>query len=153
MPLEATVQTGSGRQIVSMSRISGSIADGGHGVDALFMVDSDVVETLIIGDTLEMTLELPAIDNVFSVPVSSIYGTNRIYRVDDARLVAVSVEKMGRQYKQDKQFILIRSDELQVGDEIITTQLPHAITGLKVKIHNAETSDATLSQQVTNVTP
>lgn len=153
LPLEATVKTGSGRQIVSMSRISGSIADGGHGVDALFMVDSDVVEKLIIGDTLEMTLELPAIDNVFSVPVSSIYGTNRIYRVDDERLVAVSVEKMGRQYRQDKQFILIRSDELQVGDEIITTQLPHAITGLKVKIHNAETSDATLSQQVTNVTP
>ena len=153
LPLEATVKTGSGRQIVSMSRISGSIADGGHGVDALFMVDSDVVEKLIIGDTLEMTLELPAIDNVFSVPVSSIYGTNRIYRVDDERLLAVSVEKMGRQYKQDKQFILIRSDELQVGDEIITTQLPHAITGLKVKIHNAETSDATLSQQVTNVTP
>lgn len=153
LPLEATVKTGSGRQIVSMSRISGSIADGGHGVDALFMVDSDVVEKLIIGDTLEMTLELPAIDNVFSVPVSSIYGTNRIYRVDDERLLAVSVEKMGRQYKQDKQFILIRSDELQVGDEIITTQLPHAITGLKVKIHNAETSDATLSQQVINVTP
>ena len=153
LPLEATVKTGSGRQIVSMSRISGSIADGAHGVDALFVVDSDVVEKLIIGDALEMTLELPAIDNVFSVPVSSIYGTNRIYRVDDERLLAVSVEKMGRQYKQDKQFILIRSDELQVGDEIITTQLPHAITGLKVKIHNAETSDATLSQQVTNVTP
>ena len=149
LPLEATVLTDSGRHVVSMSRISGSMADGGHGVDALFMVDSDVVDTLTIGDTLEMTLKLPAIDNVFSVPVSSIYGTNRIYRVDDERLVAVSVEKMGRQYKEDKQFILVRSDELQAGDEIITTQLPHAITGLKVEIHNAETS----SQQITNVTP
>lgn len=153
LPLEATVLTDSGRHVVSLSRISGSMADGGHGVDALFMVDSDVVDTLTIGDTLEMTLKLPAIDNVFSVPVSSIYGTNRIYRVDDERLVAVSVEKMGRQYKEDKQFILVRSDELQAGDEIITTQLPHAITGLKVEIHNAETSDAVLSQQVTDVTP
>ena len=153
LPLEATVLTDSGRHVVSMSRISGSMADGGHGVDALFMVDSDVVDTLTIGDTLEMTLKLPAIDNVFSVPVSSIYGTNRIYRVDDERLVAVSVEKMGRQYKEDKQFILVRSDELQAGDEIITTQLPHAITGLKVEIHNAETSDAALPQQVTDVTP
>ena len=60
---------------------------------------------------------------------------------------------MGRQYKEDKQFILVRSDELQAGDEIITTQLPHAITGLKVEIHNAETSDAALPQQVTDVTP
>lgn len=153
LPLEATVLTDSGRHVVSMSRISGSMADGGHGVDALFMVDSDVVDTLTIGDTLEMTLKLPAIDNVFSVPVSSIYGTNRIYRVDDERLVAMSVEKMGRQYKEDKQFILVRSDELQAGDEIITTQLPHAITGLKVEIHNAETSDAALPQQVTDVTP
>lgn len=153
LPLEAAVLTDSGRHVVSMSRISGSMADGGHGVDALFMVDSDVVDTLTIGDTLEMTLKLPAIDNVFSVPVSSIYGTNRIYRVDDERLVAVSVEKMGRQYKEDKQFILVRSDELQAGDEIITTQLPHAITGLKVEIHNAETSDAALPQLVTDVTP
>ena len=153
LPLEATVLTDSGRHVVSMSRISGSMADGGHGVDALFMVDSDVVDTLTIGDTLEMTLKLPAIDNVFSVPVSSIYGTNRIYLVDDERLVAVSVEKMGRQYKEDKQFILVRSDELQAGDEIITTQLPHAITGLKVEIHNAETSDAALPQLVTDVTP
>jgi len=153
LPLEATVQTDSGRHVVSMSRISGSMADGGHGVDALFMVDSDVVDTLTIGDTLEMTLELPAIDNVFSVPVSSIYGTNRIYRVDDERLVAVSVEKMGRQYKEDKQFIRVRRHELQAGDENITTQLPHAITGLKVEIHNAETSNAVLPQQVTDVTP
>jgi len=153
LPLKAAIKTDSGRHVVSMSRISGSMSDGGHGVDALFVVDSDVVDTLTIGDTLEMTLELPAIDNVFSVPVSSIYGTNRIYRVDDERLVAVSVEKMGRQYKKDKQFILVRSDELQAGDEIITTQLPHAITGLKVEIHNAETSDAALPQQVTDVTP
>ncbi len=153
LPLKAAIQTDSGRHIVSMSRISGSITGGGHGVDALFTVNSDVVDTLTIGDTLEMTLELPAIDNVFSVPVSSIYGTNRIYRVDDGRLLAVSVEKMGRQYKDDKQFILVRSDELQAGDEIITTQLPHAITGLKVQIHNTEASATTLPQQVTDVTP
>ena len=32
-------------------------------------------------------------------------------------------------------------------DEIITTQLPHAVNGLKVKIRNATIADTRLSQQ------
>ena len=136
-----------------MSRISGSIANGGHGIDALFIIDSEELDTLTIGDTLEMTLDLPAIDNVFSVPVSSIYGTNRIYRVKDERLVAVEVAKLGSQYREGKQFILVASEKLQVGDEIITTQLPHAFNGLKVEIHNATITDSQLSQQITSERP
>ena len=148
LPLNALVKTDAGEQVVSMSRISGSITDDGHGVDALFVVDSKALNTLTIGDTLEMTLELPAIDDVFSVPVSAIYGTNRIYRVEDDRLLALAVEKIGRQYREGKQFILVRDEKLQAGNEIITTQLPHAVNGLKVTVHNATRTDTELSQQM-----
>ena len=151
--LTASVKTEASEHTVSLSRISGSIANGGHGVDALFVIDSEELDTLTIGDTLEMTLDLPAIDNVFSVPVSSIYGTSRIYRVEDERLVAVEVEKLGRQYREGKQFILVASEKLQAGDEIITTQLPHAFNGLKVEIHNATIADSKLSQQITSERP
>jgi len=153
LPLTASILTDTGKHVVSMSRISGSIANGGHGVDALFVINSEEVTNLTIGDTLEMTLDLPAIDNVFSVPVSSIYGTDRIYRVEDERLVALTAEKMGREYREGKQFILVRSESLKAGDEIITTQLPHAVNGLKVKIHNATIADTALCQQITRDHP
>ena len=112
------------------------------------MMNGEAAETLTIGDTLEMTLELPAIEDVFSVPVSSIYGTNRIYRVENERLVAVKVEKLGGQYSDGRQFLLVRSDSLKPGDEIITTQLPLAVNGLKVEVRNQTTSNTEISQQI-----
>lgn len=153
MPLLAKVKTNSSETVVSLSRISGAIADSGNGVDALFAVDSESVDALTIGETLEMTLVLPAINNVFSVPVSSIYGTNRIYRVEDERLVAVNVDKLGSQYRDDKQFVLVRSEKLNAGDEIITTQLPHAVSGLKVEVRNASTQDNAMSQKISGEFP
>jgi multidrug efflux pump subunit AcrA (membrane-fusion protein) len=147
LALKATVKTGTGPLTVTLSRISGSITNGGIGVDALFVTQSDEAQNLTIGDNLEMILVLPAIENVFSVPVSSLYGTSRIYRVENERLTAVTVKKMGNQFREGKQFILVRSEALKAGDQIITTQLPHALTGLKVEVRNASLTDSDLSRQ------
>lgn len=140
-PLYATVKTETDAITVELDRVSGSINASNHGIDALFLVDSAQANRLTIGDTLETTLKLPALDDAYSVPVSSIYGTNRIYRIEDERLVAIDVEKLGSQYQEGKQFILIRSEKLQADDLIITTQLPHALSGLKVEVHNTAIAD------------
>jgi multidrug efflux pump subunit AcrA (membrane-fusion protein) len=145
---QATVKTNEGDRVVTLDRISGSIADDGHGVDALFILGNDAANDLTIGDTLEMTLGLPAIEDAFSVPVSSLYGTDRIYRVENERLVAVKVEKMGSQYRDGRQFLLVRNNSLKPGDEIITTQLPLAVNGLKVEIRNHTAADTEISQQI-----
>jgi multidrug efflux pump subunit AcrA (membrane-fusion protein) len=147
IPLQATVKTGSGEINVPLSRISGTIASNGVGVDALFAVDSEDVKSLTIGDNLKMSLTLPAIEGVFSIPVSSIYGTNRIYRVIDERLDAVNVEIVGNQYVDGRQYVLVRSEKLQAGDEVITTQLPRALSGLKVEVRNAAAADDEISTQ------
>ena len=150
---QATVKTDTGERVATLDRISGSIGSDDHGVDALFIMDRHAADTLTIGDTLEVTLELPALEGVFSVPVSSIYGTDRIYRVDNDRLVAVKVEKLGNQYRDGKQLILVRSDRLKTGDEIITTQLPLAVNGLKVEVRNQKTTDSEISQQISGQRP
>lgn len=147
LSLQAMVKTDNGKQVATLKRISGSMASGGHGVDALFMMESDAARSLTIGDTLEMTLVLPAIEDAFSIPVSSIYGTDRIYRVENDRLVTINVEKLGNQIRDGRQYILVRSDSLKQDDEIITTQLPHAVSGLKVEVLNQATSNAEISQQ------
>ncbi len=146
-PFQATVKTDNGERAVTLDRVSGSIASDGHGVDALFILPSDAADSVTIGDTLEMTLELPAIEGAFSVPVSSIYGTDRIYRVENERLAVVNVEKLGNQYRDGRQFVLVRSNRLNPGDEIITTQLPLAVNGLKVDVRNQATSNTENTQQ------
>lgn len=137
-PLQGVVKTNMGEVPVVLQRVSGAIADSGNGVDALFEIDAEYASSLIMGDILEVLLNLPEINNVYSVPVSSIYGTSRIYRVDENRLSAIQVEKMGMQSVDGKQFVLVRSDQLKAGDEVITTQLPHAVSGLKVEIRNLQ---------------
>ena len=158
IPLQASVKTDAGARVVFLNRISGLITDGGHGVDALFAINSDAadkltIDELTIGETLEMTLILPPVENVFSLPVSSIYGSNRIYRVEDERLVAVKVEKLGSQYINDNQYVLVRNEKLKAGDEIITTQLPHAVSGLKVEVHNTVISQNKSEQQLSSELP
>ena len=153
IPLPAKVQINAVESVVLLNRISGLLADSGNGVDALFVINSEVVDVLTIGETLEMILLLPSIENVFSLPVSSIYGSNRIYRVEDERLVAVKVEKLGSQYINDNQFVLVRSEKLKAGDEIITTQLPHAVSGLKVEVHNTVISENNSKQQLLSELP
>ncbi len=158
IPLPAKVKTDAGVRVVSLSRISGLITDGGHGVDALFVMNSEAVDELTIdeltiGETLEMMLVLPSVDNVFSLPVSSIYGSNRIYRVEDERLVSIKVKKLGSQYINDNQYVLVRSEKLKAGDEIITTQLPHAVSGLKVEVHNTAISQNNSEQQSSSELP
>jgi len=149
--LHGTAKTNHGDIAVILHRISGAIAETGIGVDALFEITDEDADLLIMGEVLEVILYLPAIRDVYSVPVSSIYGTNRIYRVENARLIAVNVEKLGGQIKQGKQFVLVRSEKLNPGDEIITTQLPHAVSGLKVEVRNSPASNQKAS--ITDVSP
>ena len=147
LELTAQVMTAHRNIDVLLHRVSGAMAETGVGVDALFEIKAEDADYFTMGEVLEVVLELPAIHSVYSVPVSSIYGTNRIYTVDKDRLVAVKVEKSGTQIKDGKQYILVRSDKLKPGDEVITTQLPHAMTGLKVEVYNTAPVDTGIQQE------
>ena len=142
IPLQGVVKTSNGNVALTLHRVSGSIADTGNGVDALFEISADDAGSFIIGEVMEVVINLPEIEDAYRIPISSIYGTNRIYRIKDERLQAVNVEKMGSQVEGNKQYVLVRSEILQAGDEVITTQLPHAISGLKVDARNATTADS-----------
>ena len=150
--LQGTVITNNGDITVVLHRVSGAFAETGFGVDALFEVTDEDADLFVIGEVLEVLLKLPVIHDVYSIPVSSIYGTNRIYRIEKERLVAVNVEKLGGQIKQGKQFILVRSEKLTPGDEIITTQLPHAVSGLKVEVRNFSATEQDLSNTGSSTT-
>jgi len=122
-----------GRKLAfELVRLSGDVKSGQSGLDAFFKTASD--ETLDIGRVINLSITLPPEQNVIALPIQSIYENNRVYRVTDNRLEGIQVKQVGDYIGEDGSYqILVRSPEIVLGDRLITTQLPRAITGLLVE--------------------
>lgn len=130
--LTATVRIGGADVKCPLDRLSGMVGSGQSGIDGLFAVPATRGD-LVLGRVLNLTLDLPAETDVVAVPIQSIYGENRIYRVSEGRLEGLTVDRIGESTDADGQFtVLVRSPDLVRGDQIVTTQLPNAMSGLKV---------------------
>ncbi|MCP5207629.1 MAG: HlyD family efflux transporter periplasmic adaptor subunit [Hahellaceae bacterium] len=129
----AWVNTPNMKTPINLVRLAGVVNKGGGGVDAIFAIPSGL-STVVPGQTLSVLVELPAEESVFSVPVSAIYGEDRVYKVEGERLKAIAINKVGQRFEGGKLSHLIKSDKLKSGDQIIITQLANAVTGLKVNI-------------------
>jgi RND family efflux transporter MFP subunit len=122
-----------GRDVrAALARLSGETARGVGGVDALFRITAGA-EAVLPGRLLPLQLKLPAEADTVALPFSALYGLNRIYRMEQGRMTAVEVERVGERRDDDGEVrVLVRSPELRPGDQVIVTQLPNAVTGLKV---------------------
>jgi RND family efflux transporter MFP subunit len=117
-----------------LTRIAGQINKDSGGIDGLFTVEKGQ-ELLRLGQLLNLTVNLPDATEIIALPFEAVYGTNRIYKLQDDRMQGVSVERIGEKIGvAGESHILVRSVELKPGDKIITTQLPNAMDGLKVQV-------------------
>lgn len=118
---------------LELDRLAGEVDNGRAGVDAFFRIgNSDSIPEP--GRSVSLSLKLPLQSGVVALPPQALYGIDRIYRVVDGRLQAVTVERVGDITTDDqKTLILVRGSNIKAGDKLITTQLPNAISGLKVK--------------------
>lgn len=118
---------------LELTRLSGDVKSGQSGLDAFFALN-DASPLPDIGRVLDLRITLPPEPNVVALPVQSLYENDRIYRVEDGRLVGLDVERVGDFVGEDGAYqVLVRSPELMAGQYVITTQLPKAISGLKVE--------------------
>jgi len=133
---------------LQLERLAGSANRGAGGIDALFIPapteSSQLKEqiptayspqhTLILHSTLKLQVDLPPLSGVVTLPISAIYGSNRIYRIEKGRLQSLTVSILGKRLSEsgNNDRVIIGSKLLQEGDAIATTQLPNAISGLKV---------------------
>jgi len=105
------------------------------GIDVYFAIDA-IAEQLRPGELLPLSLMLPAESGVFSVPYQAVYGNSRVYRVVENRLQALDVASIGQSSVEDgRALVLIRSSDIEPGDQIAITHLPNAVSGLKVQIN------------------
>ncbi|MDX1452221.1 MAG: efflux RND transporter periplasmic adaptor subunit [Oleiphilaceae bacterium] len=133
-PVTATARTQGQPVQLALSRLSARTNPQSGSVDALF-VPTNPQAALSLGASLTVQVQLPVIEQIASLPISALYGENRIYRINDERLETLQVDVVGHQFdaQTQKDRLLVRSPELNDGDLIITTQLPNAIDGLKVQ--------------------
>ncbi len=126
-------------------RVSGQTTVGSGGVDSFIGVKADQgISGLRLGSTVSVTLELPPVKNVITVPGEAIYGSNQLYKVSDNRMEMIEVERVGeREYSDGRTEVLVRAPALNATDRIIITKLANAANGLLVETTNpADTSSA-----------
>lgn len=138
----SAVATINGERInLSLIDVAAKVAAGRAGLDGLFKVP-DNFEFAQIGRMLPIQITLPAVNNTVAVPVQSLYGNKRIYRVTDDRLEGVEVTRVGeRMSDQGVYEVLVSSDQFNPEQHVVITQLPKAVTGLKVEVINAAPAD------------
>ena len=143
-----TAQTDGGSYQLQLSRVSQSVRTGQGSLDAFFAFAPDQLRTGTLPDlgrVLNLNAVLPTEPQLVALPSQAIYENNRIYTVQDSRLQAQSVERVGEFRAADGSYkILVRGSSLTNTSEVVTTQLPKAITGLLVEpiLSSTETQDS-----------
>ncbi|MDH3375423.1 MAG: efflux RND transporter periplasmic adaptor subunit [Gammaproteobacteria bacterium] len=119
--------------MLRLDRLAGQVEIGSGGVDAFFHF-TDQRPGLELGRTVDLRVELPAESDVFAVPLAALYGRDRIYKMDDGRLKGVAVERVGDYVDGDgNSKVLIRSGGIDDGDQVVISQLPNAVDGLRIE--------------------
>lgn len=130
IPVTATLNVPDGQVDLTLQRLASAQKSGRSGTDAFFGLEAGPAVEL--GRVVDLRISLPAEPNLVALPVQAIYENNRIYRVEEERLVAMDVEVVGESDSGNGYRMLVRSPELRAGQRVITTQLPQAMSGLRV---------------------
>jgi len=135
-PLHARVQGASSSPEFVLTRMAGEAQT--TGIDVYLQSETGDSQ-MRPGELLTLHLGLSPEAEVIAVPFQAIYGNSTIYLVTDGRLRAERVESVGQAITGDAEsMLLVRSNAIRDGDEIATTHLPNAVSGLRVRtVENA----------------
>lgn len=124
---------------LNLIRLAGQVKAGQGGQDGIFTLGHPD-QTIPLGKTVKVQLDLPALPHMFAIENNALYGVNRVYKVSDNRLEGIELDIFGKRQREDGQEIVIASsDKLLPNDIYITTQLPNAINGLKITLRDMAT--------------
>ncbi len=112
-----------------LERLAGE-ADA-RGVDALLKLDGGA--DLPLGAFVDLVLQRPAAPDSIALPFAALNGGNRVFLLNEGRLKAVTVERVGEVNEEGVSEVLVRAPGLRPGVRVMTTHLPNAVDGLKVQ--------------------
>ncbi|MGI9319307.1 MAG: efflux RND transporter periplasmic adaptor subunit [bacterium] len=135
--LQAKMMNNGHSVALELDRLSASVTPGQGGVDAFFKTAEGTLPAL--GTTVEISLDLPAIDQVVVLSTDALYGADRVYRVQDNTLRVLNVVRLGQRVDLDgRQLMILDGEPFSTGDMVLSSRLPQAIDGLEVKVRDAD---------------
>ena len=135
-PLNAIVKMANQQQYsATLHRLPTNINKGQAGSYAFFRFKGPVPPVLI-GETVTVFAELQEEKNTIALPHDAIYGTDSIFTIIDERLNRVPINWLGETFINNQKMILIRSDELNDGSQVLVSKFANAMHGLKVDVNN-----------------
>ncbi|MFV0476443.1 MAG: efflux RND transporter periplasmic adaptor subunit [Parahaliea sp.] len=117
---------------VNLSELAAAVDTGRAGIDGLFQLPAN--NQLEPGRTLQLQLQLPAIDQVIALPPQSLYDNKQIFIVEEERLRAVPVTLVGQRSDSGQLEMIVQTSELNHGAHILASSLPQASNGLRVSM-------------------
>jgi len=102
------------------------------GVDAFFTLP-ERLGVLRPGDLMKVQFYQAPVEGVFAVPLSSVYGMERIYVIEQGRLHRRQVQVVGETLLSGKMHYLLKGD-LHAGEQLLITHLPNSMSGLSVTV-------------------
>ncbi|MBM4181956.1 MAG: biotin/lipoyl-binding protein [Betaproteobacteria bacterium] len=126
---QATALVGGERLRFRLARLAGA-ADA-RGLDGFFVLEAPSA-AVRVGELVTLEVTRAAVDNAVTVPYVALYHGRQVYRIEDGRLRAVTVNVLGEAGGQPP-MLLVSSPELKKGDVLLATHLPNAVNGLKVE--------------------
>lgn len=141
-PIVAKLDSPNDKLIIELDRLAGEVNTNQAGIEALFKVQ-DKNPPLRIGQTVKLKVTFPPKPALISVPFVALYNVSRgyiVYKIviedEITNLRAVDVKLVGEYYNEDQEKrMLIQTENLQSGDQVLMTRLPYARDGLRVTIH------------------
>jgi len=116
-----------------LMRFSGEVQQDSGGIDGLFKLMDDNFP-LALGTFVPLSMSLAKQDKLIEIPYNALYELDHVYTIKDGHLQQVDVQQVGEfTNTSNEKRLLIRSKTLADNDLIVTTQLPNAITGLRVE--------------------
>ncbi|MYB35333.1 MAG: biotin/lipoyl-binding protein [Gammaproteobacteria bacterium] len=120
-----------------LHRLTSLIEQGQAGIDAFFRTTS--IQLPALGSTLDILVDMPALQNVIVVPPDALYNGNRVYVVADGLLVPREVNQVGmRTNENGDQAIILDGSGFSNGENILISRLPRAVSGMQVRIVEQE---------------
>lgn len=119
---------------LTLIRLANRVRPGQSGLDAFLRLAGSATTLPPIGRVVDLLVRMPEEADVVELPIASLYENDRVYAVEDNRLQAIDVERVGELHTTQGDYrVLVRSPELTAGRQVITTQLPKAVSGLLVE--------------------
>ena len=133
-PLPVVTDFRDRRAAGALERLVGAVGAGQSGVDGLVRLAAGAAPP-DLGRAVSLTVTLPPIGGVVSVPIEAVYGEGRVFLIENGLLAGIDVERAGTATGDDgAPRLLVRSEALRDGARILTSQLSNAVTGLRVRV-------------------